>query len=138
MSRGTILLVEDYEDDVFAFTWALGKTQAARALCVATDGRQAIAYLAGSGEYADREMYPIPCIVFLDLKLPYLNGHEVLAWIRQQTHFPMLPVIILSGSDEERDHKAARVNCANGYLVKPVRPDTLNAAIELHCGRLNP
>lgn len=128
-----ILLVEDDEDDAFAFRWSLAKTQVDRPTQVVTDGRQAVAYLRGDGKFADREEHPVPCVIFLDLKLPFLNGHEVLAWIRQQSEYADLPVVILSGSDEDRDHKRAEENGANGYLVKPVNPAALAAAIETSC-----
>src|SRR3954469_18637827 len=105
MTTKTILLVEDNEDDVFALRRALKKAQIANPVQVAEDGQKAVDYLAGVGHYADREEYPIPRLVLLDLKLPYRNGMEVLAWIRQQRSLDSLPVVILSGSDEARDHK---------------------------------
>jgi len=135
LSLETILLVEDNEDDVFAFKWTLGKAQVAMSLQVVMHGRQAVAYLGGDAEFADREKYPVPRLVFLDLKLPYLNGHEVLAWIRQQPQYGDLTVVLLSGSDEDRDHKRGLENGANGYLVKPVAPETLFAVIASSCGQ---
>jgi CheY-like chemotaxis protein len=115
--------VEDDEDDVFALKWVLKKAQITNPIQVAPDGQQAIDYLSGVGMYADREKYPLPHLVFLDLKLPYRTGIEVLAWIRQQSRFDSLPVVILSGSDEARDHANAKALGAREYLVKPPTPE---------------
>jgi CheY-like chemotaxis protein len=134
LTSETILLVEDNEDDVFAFKWALRKALVSKPIQVVTDGRRAITYLGGDNEFADREQYPVPSMVFLDLKLPYVSGHEVLEWIRKQPQYRELPVVILSGSDEDRDHKRAHENGANGYLVKPVSPETLSRVITSFCG----
>ena len=134
MTSETILLVEDNEDDVFAFKWALRKALVSKPIQVVTDGRRAISYLGGDNEFVDREQFPVPFMVFLDLKLPYVNGHEVLEWIRKQPQYREMPVVILSGSDEDRDHKRAHENGANGYLVKPVSPETLSRVITSFCG----
>src|SRR3569833_923981 len=108
MNRNThILLVEDNDDDVFAFRRALKKAQIADPLAVVTDGRQALDYLGATGAYADRAKHPLPTVVFLDLKLPYHDGFEVLARVRQQPALRVLPVVILTGSDETRDHQQA-------------------------------
>jgi len=134
LTSETILLVEDNEDDVFAFKWALRKALVSKPIQVVTDGRRAISYLGGDNEFVDREQFPVPFMVFLDLKLPYVNGHEVLEWIRKQPQYREMPVVILSGSDEDRDHKRAHENGANGYLVKPVSPETLSRVITSFCG----
>ncbi len=119
-SAGNLLLVEDNEDDVFAFQYALKKAGLINLeLNVVTDGRQAIDYLSGSGQFSDRMRFPVPALVFLDLKLPFFNGHEILKWIREESDFRSLPVVILSGSDESRDHELAVANGATEYLVKP-------------------
>ncbi|AIE85890.1 response regulator [Fimbriimonas ginsengisoli] len=130
MTRKTILLVEDNEDDVFALRRSLKKAQVANPVQVAEDGQKALDYLAGVGPYADREQYPLPRLVLLDLKLPYRNGMEVLAWIRQQRSLDALPVVILSGSDEARDHKNAAALGIHDYLVKPPSPDRILQVIE--------
>jgi CheY-like chemotaxis protein len=125
----TILLVEDNEDDVFAFKWAFKKAQIPKPLQVVTDGQQALDYLFGSGEFTDREAYPLPYLMFLDLKLPYINGHEILECLRDHAELDSLPVVILSGSDEIRDHERAARNGAQAYLVKPATPDQLAGVI---------
>jgi CheY-like chemotaxis protein len=122
----TFLVVEDNEDDVFALRWALKKAKIRNPLQVVVDGREALDYFKGLGKFADRETHPLPCLVFLDLKLPYVNGFEVLEWVREQPEFSALAVVILSGSDEARDHERANGLNASFYLVKPATPDELS------------
>src|ERR1019366_6530009 len=82
MFKGNILLVEDNPDDGFAFNWAIKKAGISDTLNIARDGQEALNYLKGEGKYSDRIAFPIPDLIFLDLKLPYFNVIEVLAWIR--------------------------------------------------------
>jgi CheY-like chemotaxis protein len=91
----TILLVEDNEDDVFVFHRALKDAKISNPVQLATHGKQAVEYLSGAGKYADRSLYPLPFLIFLDLKLPYLDGFEVLKWIRRQ---PALEQIVGRGA----------------------------------------
>lgn len=125
MNSHTILLVEDNEDDAFFMQNALREAGIANPLKVIEDGRRAVEYLAGNGEYADRTAYPLPMIVFLDLKLPYKSGHEVLEWIRQQPQFAKLIVIVLTSSSEPVDLNRAYRAGANSYVVKPPTPEEL-------------
>ncbi len=127
---GTLLLVEDNEDDVFAFKRSIRKAQIAHPIQVATDGRRAVAYLEGSGDFADRSVYPRPSLVFLDLKLPYMSGLEILAWLRAQPSLQDIPVVVLTGSDEARDHRSTSELGAKGYLVKPAEPQQLLDAMK--------
>lgn len=120
-----ILLVEDNEDDVFLMKRALKGARVSNPLSVVEDGQQAEDYLAGAGKYADREAYPLPAIVFLDLKLPYISGHDVLAWIRGQKDFDGVVVIVLTSSNEASDLSRCYALGANSYLVKPPTPDQL-------------
>jgi CheY-like chemotaxis protein len=86
---------------------------------VASSGQEAIDYLAGSGKFADREQFPLPCLVLLDLKLPLRTGLEVLEWIRQHPSLPRLVVIVLSSSINAVDVRKAYELGANAFLVKP-------------------
>ncbi len=115
-----ILLVEDNEDDVFLMQHALAGAGVANPVRVVENGQEAIDYLAGAGEYQDRVRHPLPVIVFLDLKLPLVSGHEVLAWIRSQPARESLVVIVLTSSDEPSDVRRAYALGANSYLVKPL------------------
>jgi CheY-like chemotaxis protein len=114
-----LLLVEDSEDDVFLMRRALKQAEIENPLYVVGDGKQAVDYLAGNGEFRDRELYPFPAVVFLDLKLPFMSGHEVLSWIRQKAELGELVVVILTSSDEPSDIEKAYKLGANSYLVKP-------------------
>ena len=114
----TILQVEDDPNDVFLFQHAMTKAGVTNPVQVATDGQQAIDYLQGTGKFADREKFPFPCLVLLDLKLPYVMGLDVLKWIREQFG-AALTVLMLTASGEEADITAAYRLGANGFLVKP-------------------
>ena len=121
----TILLVEDNEDDVFALRRAVKKAGIQNPLRVATDGQQAIDYLAATADPAARDQHPLPFLVLLDLKLPYRDGFEVLEWIRGQPHLAQTIVVMLTGSDERRDHQRAFALGARSYLVKPASVDDM-------------
>jgi two-component system response regulator len=114
----TILLVEDEEGDVFFMRQALKKAGVLNPLQVASDGQQAIDYFKGTGKFANREEFPLPCLVLLDLKLPLVMGLDVLKWIRERPEMAMI-VVILTSSKEETDVAIAYRLGANGYLVKP-------------------
>ena len=114
-----LLLVEDSEHDVFLMKRALKQAEIHNPVYVVGDGEQAIDYLSGNGEFADREAYPFPALVFLDLKLPLKSGHDVLEWIRQAAGMSELVVVVLTSSDEPSDINRAYKLGANSYLVKP-------------------
>ena len=114
----TILQVEDDPNDVFFLQYALKKAGAANPIQVASDGQEAIDYFQSAGKFADRRKYPLPCLVLLDLKLPYVMGLDVLKWIRQQVRMA-LPIVILTASAEDGDIATAYRLGANGFLVKP-------------------
>ncbi len=127
--ESTLLLVEDDEDDVFFMQRALGKAKIVLPMKVVVDGRQALDYLGGLGVHADRTAYPIPAIIFLDLKLPYVDGFEVLQWTRQQPSLKEITVLILTSSPEERDRQKAMDLGAKDYLVKPPTVEMLVSAM---------
>lgn len=114
-----ILLVEDAEDDIFIFRRALEQANVAYRLMVVRNGQEAMDYLSHAGKFSDQEKYPLPALIFLDLKLPYVDGFDVLAWIRQQRELKSTVVVVLSGSDEVKDHQKAYTLGARSYLVKP-------------------
>ncbi len=117
----TVLIAEDNEDDLFLSARVLAKAGLPIPHHVG-DGRQAVAYLAGEGVFADREAHPLPDILLLDLKMPGLTGHEVLEWMRRDGRFEGVRVCVLTSSDEPRDRKRVALAGARGYLVKPLRP----------------
>lgn len=116
----TLLWVEDDPNDVLLGERALVKAGFERP-SVVRDGEQAVLYLSGSGEYADRERFPMPSLVLLDLKLPRKSGFEVVRWIREQERgLKRIPVVILTSSQERHDIERAYDCGASAYLVKPV------------------
>jgi CheY-like chemotaxis protein len=114
-----LLLVEDNEHDVFLMKRALKQAEIHYPLYVVGNGEQGIDYLAGNGEFADRDAYPFPALVFLDLKLPLKSGHDLLEWIRQAAGMAELVVVVLTMSDEPSDKNRAYKLGANSYRVKP-------------------
>ena len=120
-----ILLVEDNEDDVFLMKRALQGANVVNPLYVVEDGQEALDYLGGAGKFGDRTNYPLPVVVFLDLKLPYISGHDVLAWTRRQKELESLVIIVLTSSNEASDLNRCYALGANSYLVKPPTPDQL-------------
>lgn len=90
-----------------------------------SDGREAMWYLDGVGKYANRDEYPLPDLLLLDLKLPRYNGLEVLAWLRKQPGFSALRVLVLTSSDRVKDVNEAYRLGANSFLVKPYDFDDL-------------
>jgi CheY-like chemotaxis protein len=88
-------------------------------LTVVMDGQEALDYIAGTGKFAERQRFPVPSLVFLDLKLPYLSGFDVLAAIRKHQILSEVPVVILTSSPEQRDQQRAMQLGANAYRLKP-------------------
>jgi CheY-like chemotaxis protein len=118
--EGTILLVEDDSNDVFFLQYAFEAVGITNPMQVVTDGQQAIDYLAGTNQFADRRQFPLPVLVLLDLKLPVKMGLEVLRWIQVQPYLANLLVIILTSSSDSADVERAYALGARSYLVKPV------------------
>ncbi len=119
-ARITILHVEDDANDALLFRHAWQEAGSAFDLQAVEDGDEAIAYLKGADKFADRTRYPMPQLVLLDLKMPRVNGFDVLAWARKEPPFSKLPIVVLTSSNHELDIKRAYDLGANSYLVKPV------------------
>ncbi len=118
----TVLLVEDSPDDAFMVQNACKSAEIPHDLVHVSDGAAAIEYLAGTGSYADRIKYHLPDLIFLDIKMPRKDGHEVLEWIRTQPSFQNLPVIMLTNSDAPKDiHRAYHLGVTS-YLLKTGDP----------------
>lgn len=115
-----ILLVEDNRMDVELTLDAFKEARLFNTVHVSPDGRDALDYVFGKGKYANRVNYPMPNLVLLDLKLPCIDGFEVLKHIKETPILKRLPVIILTSSKEEGDRALSYDIGANSYLVKPV------------------
>jgi two-component system response regulator len=117
---GIILLVEDNPDDVALTERALKKARIANKLVIARDGPEALDFLFGTGAHAGRDTSITPEVVLLDLKLPKLDGLEVLRRLRADQRTKLLPVVILTSSKEDRDLTRSYELGANSYIRKPV------------------
>ena len=129
-SQQTVLYVEDDVDDFALFKLASKKCGTPFSLRHAEDGHQALAYLSGAGDYADRDEYPFPDLVLLDLRMPRLDGFEVLRWIRSNPDTKTLPVVVLAGSSFRADIRRALELGANSYAAKPGKFEELQVLID--------
>jgi len=120
MNQKMILLVEDNPDDEALTLRALNKSKIANKIVVVRDGVEALEYLFCTGAYADRDPLELPQVTLLDLKLPKVDGLEVLRRIRSEARTKMLPVVILTSSKEEQDIINAYSIGVNSYIRKPV------------------
>lgn len=120
MSEGVILLVEDNPDDVELTMRALKKNNIKNEIVVAHDGVEALDYLFGTGTHAERDTSVMPVVILLDLKLPKIDGLDVLKHIRSENRTKMIPVVILTSSKEEKDLIESYSFHANSYIQKPV------------------
>jgi CheY-like chemotaxis protein len=128
--RIIILLVEDSADDVFFFHRAVLKCGLSAATFVAGDGVEAMDYLLNKGRFSDAAAYPLPDIIFLDLKLPHVNGFELLEWMKRSAECPQVPVVVLSSSNQAEDHQRAEALGAAAFLTKPPTPEPLRQALQ--------
>jgi CheY-like chemotaxis protein len=128
--RATVLLAEDDPDDICLTQLAFKKGRLANPLQVVRDGAEAIAYLEGEGRYADRHRYPLPILLLLDLKMPRVNGFQVLEWLQKHPVMYRLPVAVLTSSDHDPYVQRAFELGADSYLVKPPNAETLLALVQ--------
>jgi len=120
MENKVILLVEDNPRDEALTLRALKKSNIANDVIAARDGVEALDYLFGTGKYAERDMHDMPQLILLDLKLPKVDGLQVLRKIRENEHTRRLPVVIFTSSSEEEDMIKSYELGANSYVRKPV------------------
>jgi CheY-like chemotaxis protein len=124
-----ILLVEDSPDDVFFFRRAVSKAGILAETQVAADGLEAIHYLTNQRQGADPAKNAPAGVMFLDLKLPHVNGFEVLEWVRDHPELPTPPIIVLTSSDEPQDRDRATSLGASLFLTKPPAVEQLREAL---------
>jgi CheY-like chemotaxis protein len=129
-TKPSVLLVEDSEDDAYFFKRTLQKSGHTCVFHRANNGAEAVEFLQTA---STSNSQTLPHVMFLDLKMPLLNGFEVLNWLRQQSFGPQVRVIVLSGSEHQNDKDRAAQLGASDYLVKPVRTDDLNRFLKDIC-----
>ena len=115
-----ILLIEDSADDELLFRHVVRQCGLANPILVAHDGDEATAYLKGERQFADREKFPLPDVLFLDLKLPKISGFDLLLWMKTQPHLSRLLVVVLSHLGETDEIRQAYFLGAHSFLTKPV------------------
>lgn len=125
-SSPIILMVDDDPNDLEFMTRALQKGGVRQGLRSVRDGQEAQEYLNGVGPYHDRDQYPLPCLVLLDIKMPRVNGLELLRWMRNHEDYRDTPVCMVTSSDEPKDREAASAYGIEAYCVKPVSVRRLN------------
>src|ERR1051326_5889204 len=121
----SVLLVEDDPADIFIMERAWKKAEIQNPLRVINDGQQAVDYISGKGDFTNREQNPLPCLILLDIKLPYLSGLQVVKWLRSYEPASTIPCVFLTSSNADMDIQQAYQLGGNAYLVKPPTPEKL-------------
>lgn len=119
----TILYVEDEDSDVYLLNHAFQEIGLQNPFTLVTDGEQAIRYLSAQEPYTDRDRYPWPCLIMLDLNVPRINGFEVLQWRRQHGPARKIPVVVFTSSSSQQDIERAYELGAAAYLIKQPNPE---------------
>ena len=125
MNTRPILYAEDEENDAFFMKRAFDRVGITQPLVVVKNGQEVIDYCSGTGGFSNRETFPLPALLLLDLNMPQKSGLDALKWIRTQPTTSTLPVIVVTSSIQDADIHRAYLQGANAYLVKPSRPDDL-------------
>jgi CheY-like chemotaxis protein len=126
-----ILVAEDNEDEALLLERALKVVGISNPVLMVNSGEHVIAYLKGKAPFADRAAFPLPGVLITDLKMPGLNGFELLEWLRHHPQFAIIPTLVFSNSSEPRDIRRAYELGANAYLVKPPAMEQLEAMMRM-------
>lgn len=125
MQQPLILIVDDAEDDVLLLRKALRRSEISCGVQAVNSGEEALAYLQGEGRFSNQFEHPLPDLVLLDLKMPRMDGFEVLQWIRRQENFHALRVVVLTASEDAEHVNRAYQLGANSFVVKPMEFESL-------------
>jgi len=120
IGKATILLVEDSSDDVRLMQRCFERARILNPLMVLRNGEECVRYLQGHGHFGDREEFPLPALVLLDLKMPNMDGYEVLSWIRSRPEFHKIRVVVLTAFGDMRSVSHAYQLGANSFMTKPM------------------
>lgn len=118
----TILLAEDSPDDEVLFLRVLRQAGVSNPVVVVRDGDETLAYLKGNGAFANRDRFPLPCALFLDLRMRRMDGWDVLKWMRDQDHLNGMLIVVLTGFHEPTSITEAYRLGAHSFLIKPFEP----------------
>jgi CheY-like chemotaxis protein len=125
-----ILIVDDNPHDADLLESSVQRLKLQNPLQVVSDGAEAIAYIKGDGRYCDRVLYPEPLLLFLDLKMPSVDGFDVLDWLKQHPQYATFPVVVMSALGEVKHVSRAYNLGAKSYLTKPINPEEIRATFE--------
>jgi CheY-like chemotaxis protein len=129
--REVILYAEDEKDDQYLIERAFEKIASPVELRFVEDGSEVLQYIQGEGKFADRVQFPLPTVIFLDIKMPRMNGFEVLQWLKSHETYKLIPVVMVSSSELQADIDRAYALCASVYLVKPTNPTQLQRCFKV-------
>jgi CheY-like chemotaxis protein len=129
IGRSRVLLVEDNADDVMFVNLAFRRARIGHALMFVSDGEQAIDYLRGEGPYSNREKFPLPILMLLDLQMPKVDGFGVLRWVRGEARLRRLPITVFTGSNYPTHLAQAYELGANSFVLKPFKFEEFYRAI---------
>ena len=127
--RLTIVIAEDDEDYALILQSVMKAIGWKNPIRIVSSGDAVVRYLSGVGEYADRDAYPFPSVMFLDINMPGTNGFDVLRWIREHPECSVLPTMMLTTSDNENDIQLAYRLGANAYFIKPTEIENLKTML---------
>ncbi len=130
MDSRKILIVEDNQDDAELTVMALRKKNIGNEIDIVTDGEAALEYLRAEGAFSDRNKNDLPVLIMLDLKMPKLDGHQVLEQLKSDAMLKKIPVVVFTSSLEENDIERSYSIGANSYIQKPVNGDEFNDVVE--------
>lgn len=125
------LIVEDSDEDFFAFERIVRKFSVTQPIYRCSDGDEALDFLYHRGQYADSEEAPRPSMILLDLNLPGIDGRDVLAQIKQDTNLNIIPVVVFTTSSNPKDVEICYQQGANSYIIKPINVNKLMRTIQL-------
>jgi CheY-like chemotaxis protein len=128
----TILLADDSKDDTTAIQMTLGVAGVKNRVVTVTDGDETIAYLKGDEPFSDRDKFPFPDVLLLDLRMPRIDGFQVLEWLKTEGKFKNLFVIVLSGISEVHSIRMAYALGANSFFIKPCSVDDIKNSVKAH------
>jgi len=135
IKRVPILVVDDSKDDVFLLCRAFKRAGLDPSLIHVRDGEEAVDYLSGENRFTDRARYPLPSLMLLDIKMPKLNGFDVLQWLLTRKDLEKLPVVMFSSSSEPEDVEKAKALGATEYLCKPIESEGFDQVVQTIASR---